>query len=269
MNLYSRRLFLTRATKLGMAVSVVGLTGCSTEGDVDATLAPTTSDGSTTSAATESTTSTTNAEAEEQPTDDLDREGVDWERIDLGFVSAYVLVRRGEATVVDTGVAGSADDIEAVVGDLGVGWSNVAHVVLTHLHPDHIGSLSEVMDRASDAMGYAGEADIAGISAPRPLTAVGDGDQVMGLEIIETPGHTAGHISVFDQAGGLLIAGDSLNQDSGGIRGANAQFSSDLVAAAESVRKMAGLRFDTVVFGHGEPVIGGADARVAALASVL
>src|SRR6478609_1604933 len=33
---------------------------------------------------------------------------VTWERVNLGFVSAYVLVRRGEAAIVDTGVEGSA-----------------------------------------------------------------------------------------------------------------------------------------------------------------
>jgi hypothetical protein len=34
-----------------------------------------------------------------------------WSRVNLGFVSAYVLVRGNEAAVVDTGVGGSAEAI--------------------------------------------------------------------------------------------------------------------------------------------------------------
>ena len=66
--------------------------------------------------------------------------GLAWSRVDLGFVSAYVLVRGNEAAVVDTGVGGSADQIGAVLDDAGPGWAGVRHVVLTHKHPDHAGS---------------------------------------------------------------------------------------------------------------------------------
>src|SRR5258706_10483055 len=39
--------------------------------------------------------------------------GVAWRRVDLGFVSAYLLIRDGEGAIVDTGVAGSEDEIYA------------------------------------------------------------------------------------------------------------------------------------------------------------
>ena len=44
------------------------------------------------------------------------RDGLTWQRVDLGFVSAYVLVRGGQALVVDTGVGGSAGAIEDLLG---------------------------------------------------------------------------------------------------------------------------------------------------------
>jgi glyoxylase-like metal-dependent hydrolase (beta-lactamase superfamily II) len=72
-----------------------------------------------------------------------------WNSVDLGSVYAFVVVREGEAAIIDTGVAGSADDIDAVLTAPGlVGWDNVGHVILTHSHPDHVGSLAEVLARA-------------------------------------------------------------------------------------------------------------------------
>ncbi len=81
---------------------------------------------------------------------------VTWERVNLGFVSAYILVRGGEAAIVDTGVEDSADEIEASLGKAGLTWAAVGHLILTHHHRDHVGSAADVMDRAPDVAGYAG-----------------------------------------------------------------------------------------------------------------
>jgi glyoxylase-like metal-dependent hydrolase (beta-lactamase superfamily II) len=267
--------------KGGLAVALFGLTtvACSndpsesgsttTGGDAGqaATTGPQTTGPQTTNPETTSPETTSPETTTPETTSPTATEAAVWERVNLGFVSAYVLARRGEATIVDTGVAGSEGDIEASLGVLDMGWADVSHVIVTHLHPDHQGSLPAVMDLATGATGYAGAGDIAGISSPRDLVAVGDGDHVFDLAIIETPGHTPGHISVLDPAGGLLIAGDALNGADGGVIGANPDFSSDMDMAAASVQKLAELSFATVVFGHGEPVIGNASAQVAELAS--
>ena len=132
------------------------------------------------------------------------------------------------------------------------------------------------MKAADAARGYAGAGDLDAINAPRPLTVVGTGDQVLGLDIIETPGHTPGHISVHDAVAGLLIAGDALNgRGSGvagseaGVGGANPRFTSDMALAGESIKSLATLTFDVAIFGHGEPLEGGASAAVSALAAEL
>lgn len=189
-----------------------------------------------------------------------------WRRVNLGFVSAYVLFREGEAAVVDTGVGGSADDIEAGLTAVGLGWGAVGHVILTHRHGDHIGSVDDVLRRAADATAYAGLAELSAISAPRPLVGVGDGDEVFGLQVIDTPGHTTGHISVLDPTAGVLVAGDALNVIDGKVSGANPRFSSDMDAANASVAKLAALSFETLLVGHGDPIDGGASALVAELA---
>jgi len=189
-----------------------------------------------------------------------------WSRVNLGFVSAYVLVRGNEAAVVDTGVGGSAEAIGQVLDQAGPGWRGVRHVVLTHKHPDHAGSISDVLDEASPATGYIGAADASEVDAQ--LSVLADGDDVFGLQVLATPGHTAGHLSVFDEATGVLVAGDSLTNE-GRLAGSNPQFTEDEVAVAASVRKMARLQPRTILVGHGDPVVDDAAAELERLASSL
>lgn len=115
-------------------------------------------------------------------------------RVNLGFVNAYVLIRGKEAAVVDTGTPNNASKIADVVRTGGLDWNGVNHVILTHYHPDHIGSVGEVLGAAPKATAYAGAADIPQINSPRPLKAVADNDEVFGLRVIATPGHTPGPI---------------------------------------------------------------------------
>ena len=191
--------------------------------------------------------------------------GFTWERANLGFVSAYVLVRAGEAAIVDTGVAGSAGAIGEALVAAGVDWPQVAHVILTHKHGDHAGSIAGVLQEAADAAVYAGAADIPNIDSPKPITAVADGETVFGLRIVATPGHTVGHIAVLDEAGGILVAGDALGTSGGTLAGSNPSFTEDAAAAQASVVKMGALTFETLLVGHGEPILEGASAQVAAL----
>jgi glyoxylase-like metal-dependent hydrolase (beta-lactamase superfamily II) len=247
----TRRTFLVHAGRGTIALAVMGVAGC---------VPAATGSSAPSSAASDPAT--------DPPASDAPiGEGVAWERVDLGFVSAYVLVRGGEAAVVDTGVAGSDDDIASALERLGLDWDAVGHVVLTHQHDDHAGSAAAVLTAAAAATGYAGEADIPAIAVPRPLVAVSDGDTVFGLRIVATPGHTAGHIAVVDEAGGVLVAGDALNTSDGNVTGPNPSFSADMTAAMASVAKLGALRFETLLVGHGDPITSGASAKVAALAA--
>jgi glyoxylase-like metal-dependent hydrolase (beta-lactamase superfamily II) len=195
------------------------------------------------------------------------RDGLTWRRVDLGFVSAYVLVRGGQAVVVDMGVGGSAGAIEDSLTEIGLGWSAVGHLILTHRHNDHAGSAAEVMEAAPEAAAYAGAEDIPAISVPRPLTPVEDGDRVFDLQIVTTPGHTPGSISVYDGVSGLLVAGDALGIDGGKPTLPGAQFTEDMEEARRSVAKLAELGFETLLVGHGDPIESGASAAVAELAA--
>ncbi|MGZ8784133.1 MAG: MBL fold metallo-hydrolase [Acidimicrobiia bacterium] len=256
----SRRGFLYDLGKGTLALAVLGLAACTDAGGSSDNLPTSTSP-------TGESATTSSGPPDPTTTQSASSGAVAWRRVNLGFVSAYIVVRGGEAAVVDTGVARSESDIEAGLVALGVDWNAVGHIILTHRHPDHQGSLPAVLEAAADATGYAGAGDLAAITSPRPLVSVGDGDSVFDLEIIETPGHTPGHISVLSTGAGLLIAGDAMNGADGGVIGANPQFTPDMATANLSVKKLAGYQFDTVVFGHGEPVIENAAALVGELAA--
>jgi glyoxylase-like metal-dependent hydrolase (beta-lactamase superfamily II) len=253
-----RRRFLADLGRGTFAVAILGgLAACSNNGEQPAAV-PDRPDGG-----TNAPTTSAGSEVTVPGVDELR-----WAQVPLGFVSAYVLVRGNAAAIVDTGTAGSDDEIGATLATFGLTYDDVDHVILTHNHPDHIGSFPTVMSVASAAAAYAGAADIPSITGAT-VTAVGDGDDVFGLQVIETPGHTPGSISVFDPGIGLLLAGDALNGNDDGttITGPNAQFTADMDEAQRSVAKLAALDVRAAAFGHGQPVESGAGALIRALAT--
>lgn len=256
----TRRMLLRDMGKAGLAVMILGSAACASESTDNATPTPETSEGADTTGSTPTSAAASTTSPETSPTT-----GYQWHRVDLGFVSAYILYRNGEATVVDTGVSDSEQDIEAALGELGLGWESVGSVVVTHKHPDHQGSLEAVL-AATDAPWYAGADEMAAISAPSQGTPVGDGDRVADLGIIATPGHTVGHICVLDAASGVLVAGDALTEANGAITGSNPNFTEDMGLANASVAKLADFDYEVVLFGHGEPVLEGGSALVGELA---
>lgn len=264
-----RRTFLADLGRGAFALAVVTIAGCGPTGSAApspsrAAATPGSGGGSPSPGASASNAQSGSASGS-PPSGSGSGDGVTWERVNLGFVSAFILARGGEAAIVDTGVAGSADEIESSLSAAGLDWSAVGHLILTHHHGDHVGSAADVLERAPEAVGYAGADDIPAITVPRALTAVADGDDVFGLRVVTTPGHTAGSISVLDPAGGIAVVGDALRTERGAPALPGAQFTVDMDQAKQSIVKLGGLTFETLLVGHGDPIEGGASAMVAEL----
>jgi glyoxylase-like metal-dependent hydrolase (beta-lactamase superfamily II) len=191
----------------------------------------------------------------------------DWRRVNMSYVAAYILLRKGEAAIVDLGTAGSEPAIEEGLKAAGAGWASVKHIVLTHLHDDHVGGLAEIAPHVNATI-YAGAGDLASIISPKPLKPLAEGDEVFGMRIIDTPGHTLGHISVFEPATGVLVAGDAL-RTSAGLDGSDPQYTADETKANDSVRKLAAMDIRAILPGHGEPLTAGAAKALKELAASL
>jgi glyoxylase-like metal-dependent hydrolase (beta-lactamase superfamily II) len=181
-------------------------------------------------------------------------------------VAAYVLVRGNEAAVVDTLVPGNADRIGEVIQTAGLGWDAVRHVILTHYHPDHAGSVGDISVLAPQATVWAGEPDIPQIPLERGIMPAADGAEVFGLQIVGTPGHTAGHISVLDPVASTLVVGDAAFNLRGTLTPSPPQFNADTAQATDSLRKLGTLGFERALFAHGPPMERGASAAIGRLA---
>lgn len=156
---------------------------------------------------------------------------------------------------------------------------------LTHVHPDHQGASAAVC-RALGIPYWVPAPEIetaesGAVYASMPRSAVGwlqqrlwvgpghpvdrglrGGDEVAGFEVVETPGHSDGHVSFWRESDGTLVLGDVLvNMDllttRPGLHEPPGVFTSDRKRNRASARRVAALEPDTVLFGHGPPLSDG------------
>lgn len=140
--------------------------------------------------------------------------------------NCYVLIDEAtnDALLIDP--AGEPEVIKKVLSERNL---HLKKIVLTHGHGDHIGALPELRKAYPDVPVLMHEADEAYLADPRlnlsayhstPVTTepadeyLKAGDRVelgsISLEVLETPGHTPGGISLYDQEVGVVFSGDAL-----------------------------------------------------------
>jgi glyoxylase-like metal-dependent hydrolase (beta-lactamase superfamily II) len=97
-------------------------------------------------------------------------------------------------------------------------------VVVTHGHPDHIAAMGQFQDRYNvymnhrdlpmvqgfvERLGY--RIDLEQIDDLREGVVFDLGDRT--LKVYEVPGHSAGHVVLFDEASGILLASDAVGSN--------------------------------------------------------
>lgn len=151
------------------------------------------------------------------------------------YVYVYLII--GDRIVlIDSGVAGCEATICSYLERLGRRPSDIAALVLTHAHPDHMGAARPVVEACQcEVLVHALERDwaedpakqkrerpvpgfdhlVAGpVAVDRVLT---DGDGLdfgneIRLRVIHTPGHSRGSISLLSERDGVLFSGDAIPQ---------------------------------------------------------
>jgi glyoxylase-like metal-dependent hydrolase (beta-lactamase superfamily II) len=132
---------------------------------------------------------------------------------------------------------------------LDASWSDITHVVITHVHPDHIGGLEHAWSMAPGATVVAGQGD--GVVGAQPAS---DGDRIGGLRVLGTPGHTPGHISLVAVDGSVVLVGDAVGAVGGRLSRGPAAFTADPTAADRSLRRVLEIGSGRMLFGHGEEI---------------
>ena len=171
-------------------------------------------------------------------------------------VRCFVVADSSGVVLIDTCAPGSAAAIGTALAQAGASWSDVSDIVLTHRHFDHTGGLAEAAGLASNANIWAGAQDAPDITLDgrREVRAIAEGDRVHNLGVLHTPGHTAGHISLLDEASGVVFIGDLIGSSDGHLEFGPPAFTADSDSNRRSLRRVVDLAAQRFLFSHGEEI---------------
>jgi len=184
--------------------------------------------------------------------------------------------------LIDTSADADAGKIMDYLSKIRVKPKDLSTIFITHTHPDHVGGLAAIKhgspakvaahrieaDFIARKRVYDGPPGVQRHPGTHVDVMLDDGQKHDGLEVIFTPGHTRGSISLLDATRSLLIAGDAANNESG-LGPMDDRYNVDPKQHRESIKKLAKLSFDTAIFGHGPPMKGRASTKFADLAKQL
>jgi glyoxylase-like metal-dependent hydrolase (beta-lactamase superfamily II) len=206
-----------------------------------------------------------------------------WTRMTAGY-----LIEGPSPTLVETGSQSSVPTLLAALAELGVGPTDLANVIVTHIHLDHAGGVGDVARAFPNATVYVHEKgarhlvdperlvrsasmvyghlldDLYGRLDPTPADRVhvlADGEEVTvgpgsSLVTVLSPGHAKHHLGlhhVGDAASGILFAGDAVGvrlPDGGVLRPATPPPDFDLDQAIDSLGRFRARRPTGLALAH-------------------
>jgi len=199
-------------------------------------------------------------------------------------INAYLI---GDV-LVDTGLATSAGKLKSIVRE-----RDVKTIALTHAHGDHVGSARKLKDEfdlpvwvgtkdrdaaeagkavKKDPFNAPGLSVIAGalgdFKAVPVSRVLNEGDELAaGFTVLDTPGHSPGHVSFWRAEDKVLICGDvffnmHVLTTIPGLRQPPGPFTVNPKQNRDSERKVADLRPSVVGFGHGPVITDGAATKL-------
>lgn len=212
---------------------------------------------------------------------------------DVGMFSYIFEEAPHDLTLIDTCFSADLPMLEEYLHHCGYEISDIKRIVITHIHSDHTQAANEIRRRSGedleilshwaeaaylshnppysgppseetvqhffnqlginpeDIFKKYGTFDVEPIKVDRQLQ---DGDMVgKSLQVIHTPGHTPGHISLYSKQHGIVFGGDVMSKSILGINGLfvpPSAVSIDPITAAISARRISKLKFDTLLLGH-------------------
>ena len=201
---------------------------------------------------------------------------------------SYMVETEAGLVFIDAGMSSGGSDVSAALRAPDRSETEVAAAILTHWHNDHSGGAKYLEEKCGASIychPYEGEkltnvaktSFLAKVSRYVPevgplvllrgllndgpavtiksFRAAHDGDVILDqFTVVSTPGHTPGHISVWDKVNRVLFSGDALAVVRGEIRFMARPVTEDLPAARASMLRLTEFSVETICPGHRAPL---------------
>ena len=207
-----------------------------------------------------------------------------------GANSYLYISDNSEISIIDAGMPGNAFKILNQISEMGIFPNKIKYIILTHADIDHMGSVAD-LKHATGALVAIHEKEVSYLLGEKmrklegmiggiiglifrilfkfiktqnivPDITLKEGDFIGGLEVIYSPGHTEGSISLYN-AEAVLFSGDAIITDThSNIKGFKNRSASDTLEAAKTINKIKQLKFEVLLPGHGSPVLKNASDKL-------
>jgi ribonuclease/clavin/mitogillin len=182
--------------------------------------------------------------------------------------NCYLIYNSDSLLVIDPGspYEGEQDALAATVEELLGDGRNLVGILLTHVHPDHVGGVNSLREHLGGARVFANRLTNEALPDIHVDATLEDddilelpGDPHIALRVMHTPGHARGHLCLYEERTGTLIAGDNIvglgsvliDLPEGNMR--------DYLASLERMRALPNL---SVIFGGHGPAIANPYAKI-------
>lgn len=206
------------------------------------------------------------------------------------FVYPVVITNKDKMLLVDTGYPGEFNLIKEAIENEGLNFEGLSTIVLTHQDIDHVGTVKKIKDYLPNIIITASEGEekyINGNETPTKVAALEknidylpaeakslyekmkgfysrnqlnidetlkDGQSVPGfsdISVINTPGHTPGHISLYVKGRKILIAGDAFVLENNKLAFTDTKLNYNDEMYVKSLKKLGDYDIKEVICYHG------------------
>lgn len=185
-----------------------------------------------------------------------------------------ILVKDERPILIDTGFGSDAKETEKLIIDAGVSPSELYLIVNTHYHSDHVGGNNHLQKTYGISIAaHKWDADLINSRDSESCVAhwldqpvepyyvnkkLSDNDELnignRTLKVIHTPGHTLGHISIYEPEEQILFCGDLFHKNDIGWLNIFREGISSIHRSIESLERLSKLRIKQAYSGHGPQI---------------